>query len=362
MTIRTTANERPHASQRSLVQPRTILLLLLFVALIIIGVRRAHLHFDWHSLGVQMRAVSPLEVVVAIAIIYVCYIFRAWRWAVLVRPLRPVESRATVLSMVGPQLIGFALVGLIGRVADLARPYLIARRLQTTVAAQLAVYSIERAFDLGAAAILFSITLAFAPHDMPHHEAFARAGIVSLAATVFLVVFAVALRVAGARIAALAGRLLRPLSAKLAATIAGHVLSFSEGLRIVSSVGEFLAALALSLVMWLGIAFAYIECAHAFHASPALAGLTFAGTMLMMATSMGGSVLQLPVVGWFTQIALLAAALHAFFGAPLEVATACGAVMLIVMNLVVIPGGLIAARLEGISLMDAARAPEAVEP
>jgi hypothetical protein len=358
MTTPTTANERPPAAQRSLVQPRTLLLLLLFVALIVVGMRRAHLHFDWRSLGMQLRAVSPLEVILAVAIIYVCYIFRAWRWAVLIRPQRT----TTVRAMIGPQLIGFALVGLIGRVADLARPYLIARRLQTTVATQLAVYSIERAFDLGAAAILFSITLAFAPRNMPHHEAFARAGILSLAATVFLVVFAVALRMAGGRIATLVERLLRPLSAKLAASIAGHVLSFSEGLRIVSSMGEFLAALSLSLVMWLGIALAYIECAHAFHTSPALAGLTFAGTMLMMATSMGGSVLQLPVVGWFTQIALLAAALHAFFGAPLEVATACGAVMLIVMNLVVIPGGLIAARLEGISLMDAARAPEAVEP
>jgi hypothetical protein len=296
--------------------------------------------------------VSAFDIVVAIAIVYVCYVLRAARWAVLLSPL----CKTSTLQMTGPQFIGFALVGLFGRVADLARPYLIARRTRTTVASQLAVYSIERAFDLGAAAILFSITLAFAPRDMPHHEAFTQAGAVSLAATALLVVFAFALRVAGARIAALAARLLAPLSGKLSATAATHILSFSEGLRIVSTLGEFLAVLALSLLMWLGIALGYLLTAHGFRASPQLAGFSFAATMLLLATSMGGSVLQLPILGWFTQIALLAAALHGFFGVPLETASACGAVLLFVMSLAVIPAGLIAARMEGISLLEAAQA------
>jgi uncharacterized membrane protein YbhN (UPF0104 family) len=319
---------------------RSIGLIAVLVIVLGIWLARARIPFDWHSLGVQLRSVSPFDIVLAIAIVYVCYVLRAARWAVLISPL----CTTSTLQMTAPQFIGFALVGMFGRVADLARPYLIARRTRTTVASQLAVYSIERAFDLGAAAILFSITLAFAPRDMPHHEAFARAGAVSLAATAFLVVFAFALRLAGGRVAEVAARLLAPVSAKLSASAATHILSFSEGLRIVSTLGEFLAALALSLVMWLGIALGYLVTAHAFRASAELAGFSFAATML-----------QLPVLGWFTQIALLAAALHGFFGVPLETASACGAVLLFVMSLAVIPAGLIAARMEGISLLEAAQ-------
>ena len=98
-----------------------------------------------------------------------------------------------------------------------------------------------------------------------------------------------------------------------------------------------------------------MQSGHALTATPELAGLTFTQSMLLMATSMGGSLLQLPVVGWFTQIALLAAAVHAFFNAPIEAATACAAVILFATNLSVVPGGLIAAKLAGTTLKAAAK-------
>ena len=63
-------------------------------------------------------------------------------------------------------------------------------------------------------------------------------------------------------------------------------------------------------------------------------------------------------MGWFTQIAVLAAALHGFFAVPLATASACGLVLLVVSNLVVVPAGLIAAQREGISLRDAAQSPQ----
>ena len=72
--------------------------------------------------------------------------------------------------------------------------------------------------------------------------------------------------------------------------------------------------------------------------------------MLLMAASIGGSLLQLPIIGWFTQIAVTAAAMHEFYGAPIEAATACGALLLLVTFLSIIPAGLIFARVERISL------------
>jgi uncharacterized membrane protein YbhN (UPF0104 family) len=341
------------SAQKGLFTPRTMIPVALVLLVLVFWLARSHASFDWRSLGHQLRSVSPVLILVAFACTYLGYWLRAWRWAVLLAPLH----KTTTLQMLPSQLIGFTIVALFGRFADLGRPYLIARRLKTPVATQLAVYSIERAFDLASAAIIFSVTLAFAPHNMPHHEAFARAGAVSLAATLFLAVFALSLRFAGNQVARVVARLLRPISETFAHSASERVLEFSQGLRIVSTLGEFLSALAISVGMWLVIAIMYLEAVHAFRATPSLANLSFAATMLLLATGLGGSLIQLPILGWFTQIAVLAAALHGFFNVPLETATACGAVLLVVANLAVIPGGFLAAQLEGITLREAATTP-----
>jgi hypothetical protein len=341
------------SAPKGLFTPRTMIPVVLVLLVAIVWLARSHASFDWRSLGHQLRSVSPVLILIAFVCTYLGYWLRAWRWAVLLAPLH----KTTTLQMFPSQLIGFTIVALFGRFADLGRPYLIARHLKTPVATQLAVYSIERAFDLAAAAIIFSVTLAFAPRNMPHHEAFARAGAVSLAATLFLAVFALSLRFAGDHIARIVTRLLRPISEAFAHAASERILEFSQGLRIVSTLGEFLSALSISVGMWVVIALMYLEGVHSFRATPSLANLSFAATMLLLATGLGGSMLQLPILGWFTQIAVLAAALHGFFNVPLETATACGVVLLFVANLAVIPAGFLAAHLEGISLREAATTP-----
>jgi hypothetical protein len=111
--------------------------------------------------------------------------------------------------------------------------------------------------------------------------------------------------------------------------------------------------------MWVMIGFAYLQAAHAFVNTPELAGVTFSRTMLLMAVSIGGSALQPPIIGWFTQIAITAAAMHSFYGAPIEAATACGAVLLVVISLCIIPAGLIYSRVEHVSLKKVAQESEA---
>jgi hypothetical protein len=263
-------------------------------------------------------------------------------------------KRVPWTALLPTQLIGFTAVAFFGRVADLSRPYLTARQLNTPVPTQLAVYSIERTFDLAAAAILFSVTLAFAPPGLPHHAAFARAGLLSLLATSILGAFAVTLRLAGNRVIAGLTASIARLSPSLAATAQKRLQEFQRGFTTVTSTSQFLAALLLSLAMWLAIALTYLQAAHAFSTSPQLAHSTFTGTMLLLATSLGASVLQLPVLGWFTQMAVIAGAYHAFFAVPLDVASACGALTLLLTTLSVIPAGLIASRRKNLRLRDLA--------
>src|SRR6185437_882032 len=104
-----------------------------------------------------------------------------------------------------------------------------------------------------------------------------------------------------------------------------------------------------------------VETLQAFVASPQLATRSFSETMLLMAVSIGGSILQLPIVGWFTQILITGGAMKLFYGASNEAATACGALLLFVTFLSIIPAGLIAARLNHVSLRGAATQAEDAE-
>lgn len=334
---------------------RLALLLLILLASMAVFRFRHRFTFDWDSLGRQLRAVSWQPIALGLVLIYLGYWLRALRWAILIRPLRRVSPN----SLLPAQIIGFTAVGLIGRVADFARPYLIARRFHLPVAGQLAVYSVERAFDLAAAATVFSLTLAFAPAALPHHHTYARAGEISLAATLALALFAIALRVQGAAIASALQALLQPLSKEFAANVAARVLDFRDGLRTLANALQFTASAAVSLLMWYGIAACYLLSARAFRGEPTLARMSFTAIMLVFASSLGGSLLQLPILGWFTQIAVNAGALHTLLNVPLEAATACAAVMLAITTLAVLPAGLIAARFQGMSLREAARAGEA---
>lgn len=323
-----------------------------------VAANRDRIHFDWAMFWQQLRHVSPAHVVAGIALIYISFWFRAARWAVFLSPTKKVASG----SLVGSQFIGFAAVALFGRLADLTRPYLIAQRVTLPLSSQIAVYTIERMFDLGAAALLFSGALVFAPRDLPHHEIFIRTGAISLAGTAFLAVFAIVVRAAGGSVANLARATLSRLSQPIADGVAAKVLEFRDGLNAIASAKDFIVVSLISLAMWALIGFAYVQTLHAFADTPQLAGVTFGHAMLLMAASIGGSLLQLPIIGWFTQIAVTATAMHEFYGAPIEAATACGAILLAVTFLSIIPAGLLFARLDRISLKSVASQSQAPAP
>ena len=175
-----------------------ILWLVVVLALAVIVVLfRNKVHFDWAMFWQQLRYISVGHIVAGIVLIYATYYLRAVRWAVFLSPTKKVSAS----SLVGSQFIGFTAVALFGRLADLTRPYLVARRVGLSLSSQVAVYTIERMFDLGAAAVIFSCALAFTPKNLPHHEVFVRAGVLSMGATLLIAVFAAVVRMSGGAVA-----------------------------------------------------------------------------------------------------------------------------------------------------------------
>ena len=113
--------------------------------------------------------------------------------------------------------------------------------------------------------------------------------------------------------------------------------------------------------MWTLIAFAYFFTLRGFTGSPALAGISFSKAVVLMMISGGASVLQLPVLGWFTQIFAVAAVLAHIFEVDAEAAMACATMLLLVTFLCVIPVGLIWAQFENINLRKVTHESEAAE-
>lgn len=329
-----------------------ILGLVVLAILIAIGIwGRNRIHFDFGMFRAQLTLLDWKMIAVSVGCIYLAYIFRAVRWAYLLRHNKPVP----MLSLLGTQVIGFTAVALIGRVADPVRPYLVAKKTGLPLSNQIAVYIVERLFDAGSTALLFSSAILLtawfgAPGDLPHAELVKKSGEWGMALTVAGATFLVSVRLAGGMVATFFEKTLGAVSKKMGQAAGEKIRAFHTGLDTMRSFADFLAVASLSVGMWLLIAGAYLATTKAFTASPQLAGMTATKCILLMVVSGVTSIVQLPVIGWFTQIGLVAAAIANFFGASNEASTACAAMILLVTFLCIVPLGLVWAQFEHVSL------------
>jgi hypothetical protein len=292
-----------------------------------------------------MRYVRWSNILFGMLLIYGAFVVRAFRWVVFLRPTK----RLPPFYLLGTQVIGFTAVALLGRVADLTRPYLVARRAKLPLAPQVAIWTVERMFDFASMASIVSLALLLSPDraTMPHRDQ-AVAGAKSLLTLAgLLIAFIISVRLSGD---AIATGIERGIPGKIGAAIASKVRSFREGMVGVSSAGALLQAAALSLVMWGLISGAYLTTVRAFASSPSLASMNLGRTVILMAASMVGSAFPVPVAAWFTQVIALQITLSQLFSVPQEIALACGAGLTFVTFLCVIPVGLIWSRFEHISL------------
>jgi hypothetical protein len=350
-----------------------LVVLAALVALIVL--ERDKMHFDFSAFGSQLALANWWKIAAGLGCIYVAYLFRAVRWEWLLRH----DKKISPLTLLGTQVIGFTAIALIGRIADPVRPYLVAKKTSLPLSNQFAVYIVERLFDLGSSALIFSLALLFlAPGGMPHpgpHKAGALthlltqfplvAGIVEhyggLIVTAFAALFLVLVRFAGGRVAAVAEQFLGRFSKSFGKAAAQKILAFRAGLYTMRSFSDFAVTTGLSLAMWGLITMAYLFTLQAFTATPQLASMTLPKSVMLMMASGGASLFQLPVIGWFSQIGIVAALISGFYGVAAEPATACAATLLVVTFLGIVPIGLVWARFDHVSLRKVAEESEHAE-
>jgi len=322
--------------------------LVVLLALVALAMYAQSKHpFHWHEFLQQFQLANWTMVAIAAGCIYLAYAFRAARWALLVKH----NKKVPLFSLLGTQVIGFTAVALIGRIADLVRPYLVAKKTGLPISSQIAVYIVERLFDAGSMALIFSLAILLAPSGaLPHPEVFRRFGYGGLIATVAGGLFLVVVRLSGGVVAAFLEKTFAVFSKRLGLAVGNKIRTFRTGLDTLRTPADFAVALTLSLLMWGLITLAYLEGTRAFVAGADQASVTLSKCMVLMVGSGAASIVQLPVLGWFTQIAAVEEILRNFFSMPPETATACATTLLLITFLGIVPVGLIWAQFEHVSL------------
>jgi len=313
--------------------------------------------FDWGTFWSQTHRINKLHVLHGIALIYLGYGMRAWRWKIFLKPARP---KTRTVDLVSPTLVGFTGLALLGRAGEFIRPYLIARRTDLPVSSQIAVWGVERIFDIGAFTVLMllAIFLPSALPSIPHPEYYLRfreIGFVLTGIVAATTIAAIEIRRNGERVAAWierwqlgwVARRFPNLSSNVEQKLAAKVREFGMGLNTIHGPLSLLWLTLVSVGMWYLIALAYQEVTRSYGVD-ALA-IPVSQLLILMFSSMLGSMVQLPAVGGGSQMATIAT-LSSVFDVPPELAASCGILLWLVTFAAVVPSGLLLAHRERLSL------------
>ena len=263
----------------------------------------------------------------AAATVYGTYLVRALRWKVFLAPIKPHAGFSNLLSAT---VVGFGAVGILGRPAEIVRPYLIARKEQIPISSQLAIWVIERSFDtliLLAAVVLALAQMSTSPGDstatLPGwwYPLGRFVGVTIVGLLVLLIVLRSYYDDLSTRLVARLRMVLHLRTgghgAERLDRLADKLTLFGEGLHSLRRGRSLALALLLSIANWALITLCFravlLACVPRFDL-----GVTEA--VVFMGLVMGGSLFQIPGIGGGVQVAAVLV-LTELFGIPVEVAS-----------------------------------------
>lgn len=349
----------------------TTAVVVLILAVLVYTQFRHWRSFDWGQFWAQTKGINLWMILIAIGFTYAVYVLRAIRWSIFLKPTKDVP----VSELVAPQFIGFTGLALLGRPGEFVRPYIIAHRENLTFSSQLAVWAVERVFDIGSVALLLGFNLAISGGKYKDFPEVAQAGIAIVGLALAISMIVLGLWWKAEAISSTVEKLLGKFSTKVAESVCAKLRSFGEGLHTIHDLRSFFAILLLSLGIWLSVAQAYLHVMHAYPEEKVTVELTddngndlppetrivrlhqmkTEDVLLVMGASMAGSIVQLPGVGGGSQLAVISLLSSKIFASEPynitpELALSCGMMLWLVTFMSVIPAGLLLAHFNRISL------------
>ena len=319
------------------------MIILAMLLVFIFGQARTWRQLSWSVFWNNCRDVSLLDAFAAIVMTYIGFLTRAVRWKVFLRPMKQVSS----MRLLGPTIIGFTGLALLGRVGELIRPYMIARNEDLRFSSQIAVLAVERVFDSIAVGTLIAAFLAFSPElkSLPYLAQFRRAVVVLVALTT---VFACALLLLASRRQSFSNvlyRTLSPLSPRLAQRASHQFQLFGAELNLIRDARSLAQIIILSLATWFVSGLSQYATVYALSSARQI---TIGGGMLLLGLGVLGSLVQIP--GGGSQQLVTMAALVRMFGLRPELAITCTILGWFTIFMAPVPTGLFLLRHEGLRL------------
>lgn len=322
-------------------QPRTrrrysAVAIFAFLSLTIILSWRYYAKFQWHLFFRTLSELDPRWVAGGAALALASYLGRAARWKVMMLP-----AHSSLPRLISATLMGFSAVVLLGRAGEIVRPVLISRQEKTTMASQVAIWLMERLYDLLLILLLFGIGLAefdslsLSPNSRLIPVFRIGGGLVVLAAGAASAL----LYVLGRHPGNVHTQLLRALSFlpdRMLCRLSGTFDSFLHGARSIGRPKALAASLGLTIAEW-GLILAAFWCY--FHAHPASRGLRLLDVAVFLGFVSVGNIVQLPGIGGGVQIASIIV-LTELFHMPVEVATGLSLLVWAGSALIVLPFGI----------------------
>lgn len=317
-------------------------LILTILVLLIAREANSWFHFRWSVFWMNAHDIRWAHVVGALAATYLGFVLRAERWRVLVKSTKTIKT----VRLVGPTIVGFAGLALIGRPGEFIRPYLIARKERLSLSSQLATLAVERIFDMFASGIVVASALLFSArlHALPYVAQFER-GIAILSALVFAIACSLF-------ILARYGQSFVYGLERILFSFPGWSQKVSRKLRLLTQelgmirdAQSLVHIVALSVAVWFVSGLSYLEAVHAF---PAAARISLGEALLLLGFGLLGSLVQLP--GGGSQQLIVIAALTTVFGFGAELAVSCSIVGWLTIYVAPIPVALLLLRHEGLTL------------
>jgi glycosyltransferase 2 family protein len=251
-------------------------------------------------------------------------------------------------NLLSATLLGFTAINLLGRPAEIVRPYLIAVKEQVPLASQLAAWVLERIADLLMVLVLFGFALAHTGSSTGAAGSklgwlLAAGGRIASLLAASTVLLTIAFRHFTQPVYTALKRVLHFLPQSLCARTDRLLVSLIQGVESTRSDSALLLILLYSVLEWLLIVLTY----WCLTASFTELHFTIVDLLVFMGFISIAASIQIPGVGGGVQV-MAVLVLTELFHVRLETASAFAFLIWIITFVAVVPAGLIIAMREGL--------------
>jgi len=271
-------------------------------------------NLNWAEVSAAVRGADWRLIAAAVALVWLTYLIRAFRWRTLLRPLAP---QASLREAFAATTVGFSAIFLVGRaVGELLRPaFLSLRDPEVRPGPAFVTIAVERLCDTTAVVVLFAANLLVLRLPGVEEGALARvreAGAICLAAAVLGFAALILFRRRAASVTgwldARFGRWPAPL-ARAGRLATGLLAQLADTLGVFANARELLATVGWTAALWGAITAANMLVLRAFGLP-----LGVGETVFVLGWSLVGSLLPTPGAGAGTYHAATAHGLVSYLG------------------------------------------------